>query len=150
MAVVRVPNSTSFKPGHKGKGGIGARGQIRRDLTLELISQLNETLKDKNGVERTKLHRVVKNLIDQATIGADEHDENGRLKKEGHGIFAAIMAVWERLEGRVGVRPEEEEEGQEKVEYRTIEDVAMYLQERGIDALRVPPPPLRIVNEKKE
>ena len=60
------------------------------------------------------------------------------------------MAVWERLEGRVGVRPEEEEEGQEKVEYRTIEDVAMYLQERGIDALSVPPPPLRIVNEKKE
>jgi hypothetical protein len=147
MAVVRVPNSTSFKPGHKGKGGIGARGQIRRDLTLELISQLNETLKDKNGVERTKLHRVV---IDQATIGADEHDENGGLKKEGHGIFAAIMAVWERLEGRVGVRSEEEEEGQEKAEYRTIEDVAMFLLERGIDALSVPPPPLRIVNEKKE
>jgi hypothetical protein len=48
------------------------------------------------------------------------------------------------------VRPEEEEEGQEKVEYRTIEDVAMFLLERGIDALSVPPPPLRIVNEKKE
>src|ERR1700730_16297583 len=44
---------------------------------------------------------------------ASAPDENGRLKKEGHGIFAAIMAVWERLEGRVGVRPEEEEEGQE-------------------------------------
>ena len=43
-----------------------------------------------------------------------------------------------------------EEEGQEKAEYRTIEDVAMFLLERGIDALSVPPPSLRIVNEKKE
>src|ERR1700738_5342514 len=69
--------------------------------------------------------------------------------RTGHGIFAAIMAVWERLEGRVGVRPEEEEEGQEKVEYRTIEDVAMFLQERGIDALRVPPPPPLAVHRSR-
>ena len=48
------------------------------------------------------------------------------------------------------MRPEEEEEGQEKAEYRTIEDVAMFLLERGIDALSLPSPPLRIVNEKKE
>ena len=33
---------------------------------------------------------------------------------------------------------------------RTIEEVHMFLLERGIDSLSLPPPPLRIVNEKKE
>ena len=57
-------------------GKKGSNVQLRRDLTIELVSQLNETLKDKDGIERTKLHRVIKNLITQATT-SDEYDEKG-------------------------------------------------------------------------
>jgi hypothetical protein len=32
-----------------------------------------------------------------------------------------------------------------QVEYRTVEEVHMFLLERGIDSLRVPPPPLKLV-----
>jgi hypothetical protein len=40
---------------------------------MELIQQLNEVVKDKDGIERPKLHRVIKNLITQATTAADEY-----------------------------------------------------------------------------
>ena len=52
----------------------GHNGGLRREGTVELVSQLNEMLKCKDGVDRTKLHRLVKNLITQATTGADVVD----------------------------------------------------------------------------
>ena len=55
----------TFKKGHK--HAIGSNGQLRRDLTVELISQLNEVAKDPDGVNRPKMHRLVRNLITQAT-----------------------------------------------------------------------------------
>jgi hypothetical protein len=39
--------------------GPSSRGQLRRDLTIELISQLNE-IDDRNSKNRTQLHRVVR------------------------------------------------------------------------------------------
>jgi hypothetical protein len=71
----------TFQKGHK--LGIGSRGQIRRDLTIELISQLNEIF-DK-GTGQTKLQRVVSNLIALAI----------------NGDLAAIKEIFDRVEGKV-------------------------------------------------
>jgi hypothetical protein len=57
-------------------------GGLRREVTVELVTQLNEMLKCKDGVDRTKLHRLVKNLITQATTGADVVDEHGKVIHE--------------------------------------------------------------------
>jgi hypothetical protein len=46
------------------------------------------------------LQRVVSNLIAQAT-GVDEYDEKGNLVKEGTGDLAAILAIFDRVEGKV-------------------------------------------------
>jgi hypothetical protein len=37
-------------------------------------SVFNEVVKDKDGIERPKLHRVIKNLITQATTAAAASD----------------------------------------------------------------------------
>jgi hypothetical protein len=34
-----------------------------------------------------------------------------------------------------------------QVEYKTIEEVHMFLLERGIDSLRVPPPPMKLIGK---
>jgi hypothetical protein len=47
-----------------------------------------------------KLHRLVKNLITQATTGADVVDEHGKVIHEGAGDLTAILAIYDRLEGR--------------------------------------------------
>jgi hypothetical protein len=143
-------SSTTYKEGHKSKGGPGSNGQIRRDLTMELIQQLNEVVKDKDGIERPKLHRVIKNLITQATTAADEYDEDGNLVKEGAGDLAAIREIFDRLEGKPRQQITGPDNGPVEVEFRTIEEVRAYLLERGIDWLRLPPPSLRIVDDSKD
>src|SRR3984893_9663216 len=75
-------------------------GGLRREVTVGLVTQLNEMLKCKDGVDRTKLHRLVKNLITQATTGADVVDEHGKVIHEGAGDLTAILAIYDRLEGR--------------------------------------------------
>ena len=75
--------STSFKPGHK--VAVYPRGPNRADMTTELITQLNEILADKHYIEkrhanRTKMHRVVKNLITLATCAAPRHQPGRRLR----------------------------------------------------------------------
>jgi hypothetical protein len=49
---------------------------------------------------RTKLHRVVKNLITQATTGADVVDADGNVVVEGAGDLAAITEIFNRIEGK--------------------------------------------------
>jgi hypothetical protein len=98
-----------FKKGNQ--LGVRPRGPHRADMTTELITQLNEILADKHYIEqrkanRTKLSRVVKNLIDQATIAGEERDEQGKLIKEGKGDLGAILAIYDRLEGRPAQRHE--------------------------------------------
>jgi hypothetical protein len=94
--VLNMTRPGTFQKGHK--LSIGSRGQIRRDLTIELISQLNEVVDKRTG--QTKLQRVVSNLVAQAT-GVDEYDEKGNLVKEGTGDLAAILAIFDRVEGKV-------------------------------------------------
>jgi hypothetical protein len=68
-------------------------GQLRRDLTIELISQLNEIDKVNagTGAGRLKLHRIVENLILQA-CGIDERDAEGNItKRQAFGRFALVL-----------------------------------------------------------
>jgi hypothetical protein len=148
-------SSTTYKEGHKSKGGPGSNGQIRRDLTMELIQQLNEfqqlneVVKDKDGIERPKLHRVIKNLITKATTEDDVLDKDGNIIKEGTGDLTAILAIIDRLEGKPAQKIVGSDNGPLKVEYRTLEEVHMFLLERGIDSMRVPPP-LKIIDGGKD
>ena len=122
-------------------------GGLRREVTVELVTQLNEMLKCKDGVDRTKLHRLVKNLITQATTGADVVDEHGKVIHEGAGDLTAILAIYDRLEGRPSQKIVGPDNGPLQIEYKTIEEVHMFLLERGIDSLRVPPPPMKLVSK---
>jgi hypothetical protein len=49
-----VCSNMPFEKGNQ----LAKNGPMRRDLTVELITQLNEILKSPDGVPRTKLHRV--------------------------------------------------------------------------------------------
>ena len=52
----------------------------------------------------------------------------------------AIKEIFDRLEGRPKQRIVGPADGPVQTEFRTIEEVRMFLLERGIDSLRVPPP----------
>ena len=135
------------------KGGIpnptGNNG-LRRDLTMELIQQLHENMELPRGVrQRNNLHHIIKNLIEQAT-GKDEYDESGKLIKRDLGDLAAIKEIFDRLEGRPRQQIVGPNDGPVQMEFHTVEEVRMFLLERGIDSLRVPPPPLRLVSGDKE
>ena len=97
--------------------------------------------------EGPKLHRLVKNLITQATTGADVVDEHGKVIHEGAGDLTAILAIYDRLEGRPSQKIVGPDNGPLQIEYKTIEEVHMFLLERGIDSLRVPPPPMKLVSK---
>jgi hypothetical protein len=111
----------TFQKGHK--LAIGSRGQIHRDLTISLISKLNEPV-DKRQPSVTKLQRVVNNLV--------EHAMNGDP--------AAIKEIFDRVEGRVSRKPIVQPEKEVAVEFKTIEQVKMFLSERGLDFEKLSPP----------
>ena len=102
-----------------------------------------------DGTKRPKLHRVIKNLITQATTSADVVNEDGTIT-EGTGDLTAIKEIFDRLEGRPKQQIVGPNDGPVQVEFRTVEEIRMFLLERGIDSLRVPPPPLRLVSGDKE
>jgi hypothetical protein len=85
----------------------------------------------------------------RAACLGDEFDAEGKLIKEGMGDLQAILAILDRLEGKPAQRVVGPDNGPVQVEYRTVEEVHMFLLERGIDALRVPPPPLKLVDQSK-
>ena len=82
----------------------------------------------------------------RAACLGDEFDKDGKLTKMGMGDLQAILAIFERLEGKPKQSITGPDDGPVQVQYRTIEEVHMYLLGRGIDSLRVPPPPLRLVS----
>jgi hypothetical protein len=130
--------STSFKRGHK--FGRGSNGQLRRDLTIELISQLNEfdSLNYTGvGPKRDNLHRIVENLVLQAK-GQDQI-ESGKVVKRERGDLAAIREIFDRLEGKPRQKVEVKEEEPEQ-EFHTLEEVRTYLLEFGIDIAKLPNP----------
>jgi hypothetical protein len=146
---------TSFKNGNRSKGGIGSRGQIRRNLTAELVQQLGE-IDPNDPQERPRLHRVVRNLIAQATTSADVYKTVGKgkkktkvLVKEGAGDLAAITAIWDRLEGRPSQKIVGHDDGPVQVDHlNTLEELRLFLLERGIDSLRLPAAPVLIEDKR--
>jgi hypothetical protein len=127
----------------------GNSGGMRRDITHELISQLNEVLKyPKTKETRTYMSRIVHNLIRQAATQGDVFDNDGKLIKEGLGDLTAILAIIDRLEGKPRQQVVGPDDGPMQVEYKTIEEMHMFLLNRGIDAARLPPPPLKLVEHK--
>jgi hypothetical protein len=90
---------------------------------------------------------LVRNLLTKATIG-DDKIVGGKIV-EGTGDTTAILALIDRVEGRPSQKIVGHDDGPVKVEFKTIEEVHMFLLERGIDAMRVPPPPLRIIDQSK-
>jgi hypothetical protein len=117
-----------FQKGHT----LGMKGPMRHDTTIELITQLNEMTKSADGHKRTKLHRLIKNLITKATTVDDVLDTTGNIIKEGTGDLSAIQEIINRLEGRPSQKIVGPDNGPVRVEYRTIEEVQMFLLERGI------------------
>jgi hypothetical protein len=69
------------------------KGPMRHDTTIELITQLNEMTKGFDGKKRTKLNRLIKNLITKATTADDVLDKDGNIIKEGTGDLAAIQEI---------------------------------------------------------
>jgi hypothetical protein len=75
----------------------------RRDFTMELLAQLDEIVKYKGPLtkeQRTFKQRIVRNLIRRAACLGDEFDKDGKLIKEGMGDLQAILAIFDRLEGK--------------------------------------------------
>jgi hypothetical protein len=69
------------------------------------------------------------------------------LIKEGTGDLQAIQEIINRLEGRPSQKIVGPDNGPLQVEFRTLEEVHMFLLERGIDSLRVPPPPMKLISK---
>jgi hypothetical protein len=144
--VLNMTRPGTFQKGHK--LAIGSRGQIHGDWTIALISQLNEPV-DKRQPSVTKSQRVVSNLIAHAT-GVDEYDEEGNLVKRGTGDLAAILAILDRVEGRVprATSSSVSQSGSTRQpssinsENMTIEEIKMFLLERGIDVEKLSSPPI--------
>jgi hypothetical protein len=90
---------------------------------------------------------LIRNLITKATTEDDVLDEKGNIVKEGTGDLTAILAIIDRLEGKPSQKIVGPDNGPLQVEYKTIEEVRMFLLARGIDTLRVPPPALRLVSK---
>jgi hypothetical protein len=107
----------------------------------------NELIKYSDGSTRTKLHRLIKNLIAKATTADDALDKDGNIIKEGTGDLSAIQEIINRLEGKPSQKIVGPDDGPVRIEYRTIEEVRMFLLERGIDSMRVPPPPMRVISK---
>jgi hypothetical protein len=119
---------------------------MRRDITHELVSQLNGILKyPKTKETQTYLSRIVYNLIRQAATKGDEYDSEGKLTKDGLGDLQAILAIFDRLEGKPSQKVVGSDDGPVQIQYRTIEEVHMYLYEQhrlsldGLLALWHPP-----------
>ena len=124
-------------------------GGMRRDTTIELITQLNELSKTYEGTpeQRTNLNRMIRNLVTKATTGDDVDEKTGKLLKEGTGDLQAILAIMDRVDGKPSQQIVGPDNGPVQVQYRTLEEVHMFLLERGIDSLRVPPPPLKLISK---
>jgi hypothetical protein len=70
---------------------------------------------------------LIKNLITKATTEGDVLDANGKIVKEGTGDLQAIQEIINRLEGRPSQKIVGPNNGPLQVEYRTIEEVHMFL-----------------------
>jgi hypothetical protein len=129
-----VKGDPRLRPGH------GARGQVRRDLTISLISQLdkmdigNEPLSHK---KRAYLNRIVENLVLQAA-GQDYVDEKGYHRDTGD--LMAIKEIWDRLEGKAATKIVGPNNEPVDIVFKSMEEIRVFLLDRGIDLLQLPSP----------
>jgi hypothetical protein len=72
---------------------------------------------------------LIKNLIAKATTADDVLDTNGNIIKEGTGDLSAIQKIINRLEGKPSQKIVGPDNGPVKIEYKTIEEVRMFLLE---------------------
>jgi hypothetical protein len=131
--MARTKTKGTFEKGHKfypsANGANGVNRQLRRDMTVELISQLNELHQMPGSNEkREKMHWVIKALIDNAMAGDN----------------TAILAIYDRLEGKPAQAVVGPNNGPVQVEFKTAEEVRLFLLQRGIDIARLPAPMLQI------
>jgi hypothetical protein len=117
---------TTFTKGHKFyPGAKGSNGQLRRDMTVELISQLNEICAMPGSNEqRENMHWVIKALIENAKAGDN----------------TAILGIFDRLEGKPAQKLVGPDNGPVQVQFKTANDVRVYLIQRGLDIDRLPAP----------
>jgi hypothetical protein len=125
-------------------------------ITSELIQQLNE-VDPKTG--RSKLQRLVENLIEKATTGDDRYlmetrtrMVNGKkvtyqvptntLVHKGTGDLAAIKEILNRVDGKP-VQAALTPDVPEPEVYRTMDEIKQAMLAQGIDLDRLPsiPPP---------
>jgi hypothetical protein len=97
-------------------------------------------LVDKKKPDRIKLQAVVSNLIAHAIEHVPIIDKEGHEIGTEKGDLTAIIHIFDRLEGKPTMKAEVKGEGHVVHEYRSIEDVRVFLLERGIDVMRVPAP----------
>jgi hypothetical protein len=136
--------------------GTEARGQLRSMITSEIIQQLNE-VDPKTG--RSKLQRLVENLIEKATTGDDRYlmetrtrMVNGKKVKyqvptktlvhKGTGDLDAIKEIINRVDGKAVPTTLTPDVPEPKV-YRTMDEIKQAMLAKGIDLDRLPslPPP---------
>jgi hypothetical protein len=136
--------------------GTGARGQLRSMIASEIIQQLNE-VDPKTG--RSKLQRLVENLIEKATTGDDRYlmetrtrTVNGKKVKyqvptetlvhKGTGDLHAIKEIFNRVDGKAVPTTLTPDVPEPKV-YRTMDEIKQAMLAKGIDLDRLPslPPP---------
>jgi len=132
----------TFQKRHK--LAIGSRGQIRKDLTIELISQLDKIYDKRTG--QTYLQRIVENLMLHAA-GQDYRDDDGNVIRD-KGDLKAILAIFNRLEGRPAQRITDPSSDPIQPELRTLDDVRMFLLGQGLDTERIPPPMIEMIEDK--
>jgi hypothetical protein len=113
-------------------------------LTIELVSQLDKIYDKRTG--QTYLQRIVENLMLHAA-GQDYRDDDGNVIRD-KGDLKAILAIFDRLEGRPAQRITGPSNGPIQPELRTVDDVRMFLLGRGLDAERIPPPMIEIIEDK--
>ena len=115
---------------------------LRRDMTLALIAKLNDidtiNVLEPGDKRREYIDCIVENLVLHAA-GQDHIDEAGKRHRDT-GELAAIKEIMDRLEGRPSQKIVGPNNEPVKIQFNTIEEVKVYLLERGIDVERLPNP----------
>jgi hypothetical protein len=131
--MARTKNAGTFVKGHKHhptplRENRGTNRQLRRDLTIELVSQLNQMDKfnKSSREERENLHYVVENLILHA-VGVDKFDEKTGKWVRDRGDLQAILALFDRLEGRPATVVTGPDKGPVQMEFKNADEVRVYL-----------------------
>jgi len=72
----------------------GGSGPFRRDPTIELVTQLNELIKNYDGTKRTKLHRLIKNRRHLLIRGSAPSRGSSGGRRRGRAALPVRSTVW--------------------------------------------------------